>query len=200
MLGQALLLDGGRYATPYNFVRALKRRAIKVAAPAQPDAVQLLTVHGAKGLEARVVFVMDTDPENTKAQNATLLVDWPIDAAQPRACAFVYSESACPPSLVALLAEERAAREREELNGLYVAMSRAKEQLVFSATEPHAPAASASWWQRVEPLAAPWPSAPVAEAAPMPHVPLARLRMPPDRKSTRLNSSHERLSRMPSSA
>ena len=179
VLGQALLLDGGRYATPYNFVRALKRRAIKVAAPAQPNAVQLLTVHGAKGLEARVVFVMDADPENTKAQNATLLVDWPIDAAQPRACAFVYSESACPPSLVALLAEERAAREREELNGLYVAMSRAKEQLVFSATEPHAPAARASWWHRVEPLAAPWASAPVADAAALPVVPLARLRMPP---------------------
>ncbi len=179
VLGQALLLDGGRYATPYNFVRALKRRAIKVAAPAQPDVVQLLTVHGAKGLESRVVFVMDADPENKKAENATLLVDWPIEAAQPRACAFVYSEAACPPLLVALLAEESAAREREELNGLYVAMSRAKEQLVFSATQPHAPAASASWWQRVEPWVNPWPSAPEEVATPVPAVALARLRRPP---------------------
>ena len=178
VLGQALLLDGGRYATPYNFVRALKRRAIKVAAPVQPGAVQLLTVHGAKGLEARVVFVMDADPESKKAENATLLVDWPIDAAEPRACAFVYSESACPPSLVALLAEERAAREREELNGLYVAMSRAKEQLVFSATEPFAASARPSWWARVESLAEPWPDAPVAGAE-VSAVPPALLRMPP---------------------
>lgn len=178
VLGQALLLDGGRYATPFNFVRSLKRRAIKVAAPAQPDAVHLLTVHGAKGLEARVVFVMDADPENKKAENSTLLVDWPIDAAEPRACAFVYSEAACPPSLVALLTEERAAREREELNGLYVAMSRAKEQLVFSATEPHQRPVNASWWQRVESLATAWPDAPVA-AEWLPTVPPARLRLPP---------------------
>jgi ATP-dependent helicase/nuclease subunit A len=32
-------------------------------------------------------------------------------------CAFVYSESRCPPSLVELLARETEAREREELNG-----------------------------------------------------------------------------------
>ncbi len=181
VLGQALLLDGGRYATPYNFVRSLKRRTIKVAAPVQPDAVQLLTVHGAKGLEARVVFVMDADPENKKAENATLLVDWPIDAAAPRACAFVYSESACPPSLAPLLAEERAAREREELNGLYVAMSRAKERLVFSATEPFAAAPKASWWQRVEPWATPWPGVPDAPAEPTaaPGSAVARLRVPP---------------------
>jgi ATP-dependent helicase/nuclease subunit A len=189
VLGQALLLDGGRYATPYNFVRALKRRAIQVAAPTQPDAVQLLTVHGAKGLEARVVFVMDADPEKQKAENATLLVDWPIDAARPHACAFVYSEAACPPSLAALLADERAARQREELNGLYVAMSRAKEQLVFSATEPYAQAPNASWWQRVDPLAIPWSDAPLASvpvlAAPLASVPvlaavpLALLRAPP---------------------
>jgi len=178
VLGQALLLDGGRYATPYNFVRALKRRAIKVAAPVQPDAVQLLTVHGAKGLEARAVFVMDADPEPQRAEIATLLVDWPIDAARPRACAFVYSEAACPPSLAALLAEERAARQREELNGLYVAMSRAKERLVFSATEPRSAPQSASWWQRVEPLAVPWPEKAATKAiAPAPN--FARLRVPP---------------------
>jgi ATP-dependent helicase/nuclease subunit A len=52
-----------------------------------------------------------------------------------------------------LLAAEVLARQREELNGLYVAMSRAKERLVFSATEPSRRAAEASWWERVEPLA-----------------------------------------------
>ena len=30
LLGQALMLDGARYATPYNFVRALKRRVVQV--------------------------------------------------------------------------------------------------------------------------------------------------------------------------
>ena len=47
------MLDGGRYATPYGFVRALRRRAARSSRPMLGDAVQLLTVHGAKGLEAR---------------------------------------------------------------------------------------------------------------------------------------------------
>ena len=157
VLAQALMLDGARYATPYNFVRALKRRAIKVATPKQLDAVQLLTVHGAKGLEAAAVFVMDTDPQPKNPDTATLLVDWPVEAEWPRRCAFVYSEGACPRSLATLLATEVQARQREELNGLYVAMSRAKQWLVFSATEPSRAAPVAAWWARVEPLAMPWP-------------------------------------------
>ena len=156
VLGQALLLDGARYATPYNFVRALKRRAIKVTPPTPTDAVQLLTVHGAKGLEARFVFVMDADPQPKAAETTALLVDWPVEAERPRRCAFIYSEAQCPPSLAALLDDELRARRREELNGLYVAMSRAKQRLVFSATEPSRRAASASWWERVADVATPW--------------------------------------------
>jgi len=161
LLSQALMLDGARYATPYNFVRALKRRAIKVAAPVQADAVQLLTVHGAKGLEAKVVFVMDAQPEASNPDTATLLVDWPVEADRPTRCAFIYSEARCPPSLQALLDQEKTARQREELNGLYVAMTRAKERLVFSRTEPHR--ATPSWWQRVEHLVQAWEPAPVHE-------------------------------------
>ncbi len=162
LLAQALSLDGARYATPYNFVRALKRRLLKAAAPVQPDAVQLLTVHGAKGLEAKVVFVMDAQPEAAKPDTATLLVDWPVEADRPRRCAFLYSESQCPPSLRELMAEEMKAREREELNGLYVAMTRARERLVFSRTEPYLP--GASWWARVEALTTPWQPATPTQA------------------------------------
>ena len=166
LLAQALTLDGARYATPYNFVRALKRRSIKAASPAHADAVQLLTVHGAKGLEAKFVFVMDADPEPKAAETATLLIDWPVEDDQPRCCAFVYAESACPPSLQPVLDAEHAARRREELNGLYVAMSRAKQRLVFSATEPSRRAPGASWWDRIEALAAPLAIGAVTGAGP----------------------------------
>lgn len=168
VLLQALTLDGARYATPYNFVRALRRRAIKVPAALQRDAVQLLTVHGAKGLEAQVVFVMDADPEAKTPDTATLLVDWPVESEYPRHCAFVYAQSQCPPSLEPVLERELAARQREELNGLYVAMTRAKRRLVFSATEPHRSASRASWWQRVMAHAQPMPvpSLPARQALP----------------------------------
>jgi ATP-dependent helicase/nuclease subunit A len=164
LLGQALTLDGARYATPYNFVRALKRRALKVAPPAQRNAVQLLTVHGAKGLEARVVFIMDSAPERSGTDTATVLVDWPVELDRPARCAFVYSEGDVPPSLALAMGAELAARQREELNGLYVAMTRAREQVVFSRTEPHIAAPGASWWQRVDALARAWLPADVASA------------------------------------
>jgi ATP-dependent helicase/nuclease subunit A len=148
VVGLALTLDGARYATPYVFVRALKRRALAVPAPRASDAVQLLTIHGAKGLEARTVFIVDADPEPRQAESATLLVEWPVDAPAPRTCAFVYSEKFCAPSLEGLRDAELAARQREELNALYVAMTRAEDRLVFSATEPYR-RPEPTWWDRI---------------------------------------------------
>jgi ATP-dependent helicase/nuclease subunit A len=153
VVGLALTLDGARYATPYAFVRALKRRALAVPAPRASDAVQLLTVHGAKGLEARTVFVVDADPEPRQAESATMLVEWPVDAAAPRTCAFVYSEKFCAPSLERLRDAEMGARRREELNALYVAMTRAEDRLVFSATEPYR-RPEPTWWDRIGGLVA----------------------------------------------
>jgi ATP-dependent helicase/nuclease subunit A len=90
-----------------------------------------------------------------------LLVDWPVDAEAPLTCAFVASESRCPPSLQPLLAQERAARSREELNGLYVAMTRAQRTLALSAVEPHR-GAEASWWSRLADSAQARPAPPPA--------------------------------------
>jgi ATP-dependent helicase/nuclease subunit A len=187
VLHQALTLDGARHATPYNFVRALKRRKLKLPAALQPGAVQLLTVHGAKGLEAQVVFVVDSDPERKPAECATLLVDWPVHSEHPLHCAFIYSESQRPPSLEHVLEAEIAARRREEMNGLYVAMTRARGRLVFSATEPAKEGDGPSWWQRVQAHAVPWPEHDVRPAAASAHAPspvvhvlprLSRVRVP----------------------
>jgi ATP-dependent helicase/nuclease subunit A len=48
---------------------------------------------------------------------------------------------------------EQAARAREELNGLYVAMTRAEHQLVISSVVPATAPAVATWWQRLLPCA-----------------------------------------------
>ena len=164
LLAAALELDGGRYASPYNFVRALRQRQV-LAPPAQHlDAVRLLTIHGAKGLEAKVVFLMDADAEPPRPDTASLLVDWPVDAALPQRVAFLAAEARCPPSLQALLEAEQQARAREEANALYVAMTRAQERLVVSRTPPLRAHPGASWWARLEALASAWPPAPLVQA------------------------------------
>jgi ATP-dependent helicase/nuclease subunit A len=163
LLAQALELGGGRYATVYGFVRALKQRTtIKLRPAVRADAVRLLTIHGAKGLEARVVFVMDTDPEGRGADTATLLIDWPVERDSPASVAFVANQNRCPPSLRGLLQAELAARAREERNGLYVAMTRARQRLVFSHTPPWRGTTGPSWWEGVADLAQPWIPPPAA--------------------------------------
>ncbi|MCM2251603.1 MAG: UvrD-helicase domain-containing protein [Ramlibacter sp.] len=149
--GAALQVGGGRYATPYAFVRALKAGGIEGPALSQTQAVRLLTVHGAKGLEAPVVLVLDADAAAPRAETMGVVVEWPGEAPAPWRFAFIASESRPPPCSAAALEVERAARQREELNALYVAMTRARERLVFSSVQPHA-AGESSWWQRVLPV------------------------------------------------
>ncbi|MGM9515635.1 UvrD-helicase domain-containing protein [Roseateles sp. DB2] len=156
LLKLALDLDGGRYATVYGFVRALRQRALSLPAHGESDAVQLLTVHGAKGLEARVVVLMDCDAAPARADHATLLVDWPVDQPGPRRVAFIASEGSPPPALESLMRFEQGERQREELNALYVAMTRAKSRLVISRSLSARGGGAGSWWQRLQELAEPW--------------------------------------------
>jgi ATP-dependent helicase/nuclease subunit A len=151
LLAHSLEMDAGRDATPYRWIRALRQQSPSLPARAQAGGVQLLTIHAAKGLEARVVFMVDTDPMPARRASYALLVDWPANATHPACVAFVQAESAPPPSLAPLLEAERIAAQREELNALYVALTRAREQLVISRSVPRrgASSASQSWWQRL---------------------------------------------------
>ncbi|WP_395685169.1 UvrD-helicase domain-containing protein [Caenimonas koreensis] len=160
--GAALEIDGGRYATPYAFVRALKAGNIEAPPLAEAQAVRLLTVHGAKGLEASIVLMLDTDGAPPKAETMGVVVEWPGDAPAPWRFAFLASETKPPACSAEALEVERMARQREELNALYVAMTRAKSRLVISSVEPHR-AAEASWWQRLQPHCNPLPAAPSAD-------------------------------------
>jgi len=149
LLGAALQVDGGRYATPYAFVRALRAGGVPAPQAAAVNAVRLLTVHGAKGLEAECVLLLDTDAPPQRAQTMGVLLDWPGEAAAPRSFIFLASESRVPPSVREALAQEQQERQREELNALYVALTRAQRQLVLSSVQPHADSGR-SWWQRLQ--------------------------------------------------
>jgi ATP-dependent helicase/nuclease subunit A len=152
LLGVSLQLGGGRYATPYALVRALKAGGVQAPAAVVQGAVRLLTIHGAKGLEAHTVLLLDTDTAPRKADTMGVLVDWPGESARPRKFVFLASESHPPACAVQTLAVETTERQREELNALYVALTRARHTLAISSITPHREAEH-SWWARLSGLA-----------------------------------------------
>lgn len=155
VLAQSLAQDGGRFLTPYRLVRALKAGGIKATPSQTPGAVRLLTIHGAKGLEAHTVLMLDTDTGSSKPDSMGVLVDWPGENPVPRRFVFLASEKSPPACVVSVLQQEQQARALEELNALYVALTRAEERLVISSFEPHQRSSAASWYQRLQPLALP---------------------------------------------
>lgn len=173
LLAAALEHDGGRFASVYGFVRELRAGRVRADRPTAAGAVRLLTVHGAKGLEARAVLLLDCDPAPSRDSGPRVLVDWPAEEAAPRSAAFVRSERDAAPSLAALVERRRLEEAREELNALYVAMTRAREWLIVSATEPHQRGAGPSWWERLVPHARPWENAPGSAPGPAGRAPAA---------------------------
>lgn len=163
LLGTALQIRGGRYLTPYAFVRALKAGRIEGPALSVPGVVRLLTVHGAKGLEAPIVLLLDTDSPSQRSETMGVICEWPGEAPAPWRFAFLASESKPPACSVDALTVELAARRREELNALYVAMTRAQRQLVISSSQP-SNGTQDSWWHRLLPLCEPLQLPTAAEA------------------------------------
>jgi ATP-dependent helicase/nuclease subunit A len=154
LLAASLDVDGGRFLTPYAWVRALKAGHVRapVASAKSKDAVQLLTVHGAKGLEAHTVLLLDANAQAEKSRSMDVLIDWPAQHTAPTTFAFLVKETTPPRCVATALLHEQAARAREETNALYVAMTRAQHTLALSAHDVRTPAAH-SPWQRFAALA-----------------------------------------------
>ncbi len=156
LLANALAQDGGRFLSPYRFVRALKAGGIKATPTHNSGAVRLLTIHGAKGLEAHTVLMLDTDTGSSRPESMGVLIDWPGEEPLPRRFVFLASEKTPPACAASALALEQQARSLEELNALYVALTRAESRLVISSFEPYSRAAGATtWYERLLPLTQP---------------------------------------------
>lgn len=132
----ALNLDAGRYPSLPKFIDAL--RALGSDAPDEAsidpaaDAVRILTIHGAKGLEAPIVVLLDANHSEPARDDAGILCDWPQDAPAPtHFSAFGRtSERGCARDV--LFDAEAAIKTQEDWNLLYVAATRAREILILS--------------------------------------------------------------------
>ncbi len=154
LMAATLQVAGGRFITPYAFVRALKAGGVVAPATATAQAVRLLTVHGAKGLEAHTVVLLDTDTPPRAAETMGVLIDWPAQEPRPGKFFFVSSQSDPPACAIATRDHEMQQRQREELNAMYVALTRARNTIVVSSIVPHRQAPG-SWWRRLIAFAQP---------------------------------------------
>jgi ATP-dependent helicase/nuclease subunit A len=136
----ALALDAGRYPSIPKFIEALRRlrkdaesdAPDEAAIDASIDAVRIMTIHSAKGLEASVVVLLDTNHTDPARDDVGILCDWPHDQATPTHFSAFGKMAERGMARERLFATEEALKEQEDWNLLYVAMTRAKNLLIVS--------------------------------------------------------------------
>jgi ATP-dependent helicase/nuclease subunit A len=106
------------------------------------DEVRIMTVHGAKGLEANIVFLADTCSMPTARHDPKLvpagsLLLWPVRKANDTA------------ECEAGRNEARRARDEEYRRLLYVAMTRARDRLYVCGYETHRPLPRGAWYELI---------------------------------------------------
>ena len=158
----ALNLDAGRYPSLPKFIDALQRlrngadsdAPDEAAVDAAVDAVRILTIHSAKGLEARIVVLVDANHSEPARDDSGILCDWPQDADAPTHFSCFGRKQERGAARDALFDAEEQFRQQEDWNLLYVAATRAKDILIVSGvagTRNALPDGSVegSWYQRL---------------------------------------------------
>ena len=142
----ALDVDGGRYPSLPRFIDELRalRDADANDAPdegeiAAHDAgagrVRILTIHGAKGLEAPIVWLLGANDVPRGGESWDVIVDWPPAEAAPSHFSFFGRKEDRGAARQPMFEAEAAAAKREELNLLYVAITRARQVFIASGIE-----------------------------------------------------------------
>ncbi len=146
LLQLALSVDQGRYPSLPRFVYAVQllRSSNQVSPSAQnaAQAVRLSTIHGAKGLEASCVVLMDLYSKPKPESTHQILLDWPAQQHAPSLFAIQLCSSQALQQIPAWAhchANEQTARKTEQDTLLYVAMTRAVDELWISATPKRNP-------------------------------------------------------------
>ncbi len=152
----SLTLDGGRYPSLPKFIDELRllRRARDEEAPDEghvadmENAVHIYTVHGAKGLERPIVWLVDANCIPPPKDSYSVLVDWQAGADAPTHFSLTTKLNERGHARKPHFTREAQLLEREELNLLYVAMTRAQQYLIVSGSQART-TQRPSWYARL---------------------------------------------------
>jgi ATP-dependent helicase/nuclease subunit A len=139
MLGLALDIDGGRYPSLARFLHRLRgfdaledREGPSEGRSESVDAVRLMTIHGAKGLEADLVVLADAHHAERGIEGGRLHVDWPPRQQRPTELSFRFAGGLAGRSRAESFAREAELGRLENWNLLYVALTRARRGAIVS--------------------------------------------------------------------
>ena len=142
-LAQALAYEEGHPASLQGFLHwlGMKERQLKRDLEHGQDAIRVMTVHAAKGLEAPIVILADAGPRRSARQSRLV---WDEATSLP----FWRAPKPERDSRTELAAQAEGERDEEEnLRLLYVAITRARDRLIVTGWLPkgEGAAAKASW-------------------------------------------------------
>ena len=134
-----LTLGGGRYPSLHRFLTDIA--TLRRDAEENPDegdlqeggnAVRLYTVHGAKGLEAPIVWLLDAGARKPQRDSHRVLFEWKAGAPRPTHFSLLSTQENAAEYQQSCLEREAEQASQENLNLLYVAMTRSRQALLVS--------------------------------------------------------------------
>ena len=149
----ALNVDAGRYPSLPRFLAEL--RELRAAENESPDegkvgevgnALRIYTVHEAKGLEAPIVWLLDANDTQRKVDSYGVLLDWQPNESRPAHFSMFSDKRGRGAKRAHYFDADEAYARREEMNLLYVAMTRAKQALLVSG---NGELTEESWYGRI---------------------------------------------------
>ena len=156
----ALSVDAGRYPSLPRFLQELRElRDSSDDAPDEGklgtagDAVRIYTVHESKGLEAPIVWLLDANAEKKNREGNDVLLDWPTHEPQPLHFSLYADQASRGRKRAPLFDQDAAQQAREEMNLLYVAMTRAQQALIVSGNRGSKENKSMTWYDRIAAVA-----------------------------------------------
>ncbi|MDD5056395.1 MAG: UvrD-helicase domain-containing protein [Sideroxydans sp.] len=156
----ALDIDAGRYPSLPRFLQDLRElRDSNDDAPDEGklgtagDAVRIYTVHESKGLEAPIVWLLDANADKNNKEGNDVLLDWPTHEPQPLHFSMYADQASRGKKRAPLFEQDAAQQAREEMNLLYVAMTRAQQALIVSGNskgeDKEEKKKTLSWYDRI---------------------------------------------------